>query len=150
MKRLTAVFSALILGLSLALMVPSAPARADTAGEALAALHWAEYHETGHWYCWGGAGPSCYDCSGAVIAAYAHALGISLPHSTYAMLASSRLYRIPLRDARRGDLMFYGPGHVEFKTRHGTFGAEQSGTRVGWHRPSVWWHPTMAYRVAVR
>jgi cell wall-associated NlpC family hydrolase len=150
MTRWIALFSALAFLIVCTLAIPSAPARADTAAQALAALHWAENHEAGHWYCWGGAGPTCYDCSGAVMAAYARALGISLPHSTYSMLASGRLYRIRIRDARRGDLMFYGTGHVELKTRHGTFGALESGTRVGWHRPSGWWHPTMAYRVAIR
>jgi hypothetical protein len=59
--------------------------------------------------------------------------------------------QIPVRDAQRGDLLFYGSGHVELKTRdtHGSFGALQTGTRLGWHRwdPSGWWRPTMAFRL---
>jgi hypothetical protein len=48
--------------------------------------------------------------------AFGHGAGIWLPHSTYAMLNSPRLHWIPLSQARRGDLMFYGSGHVEINT----------------------------------
>jgi cell wall-associated NlpC family hydrolase len=111
----------------------------------LGALRWAE-HQAGKWYCWGGAEPSCYDCSGLVAAAYDHA-GIWLPRSTYAMLGSSKLRWIPARDRRPGDLAFYGSGHVELVTSSGTFGALDYGTQVGWHRASVWWYPTMYFEV---
>jgi hypothetical protein len=63
------------------------------------------------------------------------------------MLASPHLHRVKAKNRRRGDLAFYGSGHVELVTRHGTFGAQGAGTRVGWHRPSAWWHPTMYFRV---
>jgi hypothetical protein len=64
------------------------------------------------------------------------------------MLADlAQLRQIPLRDARQGDLEFYGDGHVELATLHGSFGALEPGTLVGWHRPSAWWHPTMAFRI---
>jgi cell wall-associated NlpC family hydrolase len=78
--------------------------------------------------------------------AYQHA-GISLPRTTTEMLASPRLRRIPASQRRRGDLAFYGTGHVELVTSGGTFGALDTGTRIGWHHPSVWWHPTMYFRV---
>ena len=78
-----------------------------------AAYVWAYHHAAGHWYCWGGAGPSCYDCSGVVMAAYARE-GIHFGRSTTAMLGSGRLIRETARQARRGDLAFYGTGHVEF------------------------------------
>jgi hypothetical protein len=53
-----------------------------------------------------------------------------------------------MRQARRGDLAFYGTGHVEFFVRPGhTFGALNSGTRVGWHKWNAWWHPTMFFHV---
>ena len=103
---------------------------------------------TGDWYSYGAAGPSYFDCSGLVVWAAARN-GISVPHSTYSMLAgTAHLYRIPLSWARRGDLMFYGSGHVEIMTAwyHTTFGAQQTGTRVSWHRWSGWWAPTMAMR----
>ena len=115
-----------------------------------AALNWAEGHARGCWYSYGGS--SCspgYDCSGLVMAAFGHGAGISLPHSTYAMLGNRHLHRIALSQARRGDLMFYGSGHVEINTiwYHQTFGAHHSGQRVGWAKWSSWWHPTAAYRV---
>jgi cell wall-associated NlpC family hydrolase len=113
------------------------------------ALDWAERYALGHWYCWAGAGPSCYDCSGLVMAAFGHADGIWLPHSTYLMPGSPRLHWIPLSQARRGDILFYGPGHVEFDTvwYHVSFGAHDSGSRVGWIRWGWGWYPTAAYRV---
>jgi len=65
------------------------------------------------------------------------------------MLGNRHLHRIPLSQARRGDLMFYGSGHVEINTiwYHQTFGAHSSGQRVGWIKWGPWWSPTAAYRV---
>ena len=102
----------------------------------------------GDWYSWGAAGPSYFDCSGLVVWAAAR-VGISVPHSTYSMLSgTAHLKRIPLSWARRGDLMFYGSGHVEIKTAwyHDTFGAHHTGTRVGWSDWSSYWQPSMAMR----
>jgi peptidoglycan DL-endopeptidase CwlO len=113
----------------------------------LAALGWA-YHQKGRYYCWGGSGPSCYDCSGLVMAAYDH-VGIRLPHSTYGMLESGKLREIPARDARPGDLAFFGTGHVELVTKSGTFGALDYGSTVGWHFPDSWWFPTMYFQVNI-
>ena len=115
-----------------------------------AALNWAERHAAGCWYSYGGS--SCspgYDCSGLVMEAFGHGAGIWLPHSTYAMLANRHLHWIPLSQARRGDLMFYGSGHVEINTvwYHETVGAHDWGQRVGWATWGPWWHPTAAYRV---
>ena len=115
-----------------------------------AALNWAERYATGCWYYYGGS--SCsrgYDCSGLVMEAFGHGAGIWLPHSTYAMLSDPHLHWIPLSQARRGDLMFYGSGHVEINTiwYHTTFGAHDTGQRVGWITWGPWWYPTAAYRV---
>ena len=115
-----------------------------------AALNWAVRHAKGCWYTYGGT--SCsqgYDCSGLVMEAFGHGAGIWLPHSTYAMLGNGHLHQIPLSQARRGDLMFYGSGHVEINTMwyHQSFGAHSSGQRVGWIKWGSWWHPTAAYRV---
>ena len=115
-----------------------------------AALNWAERHAAGCWYSYGGSSCSpVYDCSGLVMEAFGHGAGIWLPHSTYAMLANRHLHWIPLSQARRGDLMFYGSGHVEINTvwYHKTFGAHDWGQRVGWATWGPWWHPTAAYRV---
>jgi len=108
------------------------------------ALNWAESHAYGHWYVWGGTGRG-YDCSGLVAVAFSHA-GVSLPHSTYAMLADRRLHQVGA--PQRGDLAFYGTGHVEIVTAwwHQTFGAHSTGQRIGW---IGWWGrgPTMFFRV---
>jgi cell wall-associated NlpC family hydrolase len=100
----------------------------------------------GDWYSYGSAGPSFFDCSGLVYWA-SHRLGVNMPRTTYGMLSSSLLYRVS--SPRRGDLAFYGTGHVEFVTTwyHTTFGAQHSGTRVGWHRWNAYWYPTMYFRI---
>lgn len=116
---------------------------------AAGAISYAEHAAWRHaYYAWGGTGWWGYDCSGLVYAAYRHE-GIYLPRTTYEMLASWHLVRIPAWEARRGDLAFYGYGHVEFVTawRHTTLGAQRPGTLVGWHHSSSWWHPTMYFRV---
>jgi cell wall-associated NlpC family hydrolase len=98
-------------------------------------------------YCWGGSGPSCYDCSGLVSAAYRH-VHILIGRTTYDMLRSGRLIRISRSQARRGDLAFYGSGHVEFYDHASvTFGAHTSGTRIGWLRFGSYWQPTAYYRI---
>jgi cell wall-associated NlpC family hydrolase len=138
-----AALSALLIAGVLAPLAPS-PASASTASQRLAALRWAE-RQAGKWYCFGGTG-GCFDCSGLVMEAYAHA-GIGIPRTTYGMLASAKLHRIAASQRQRGDLAFYGSGHVELVTARGTFGAAAPGTQVGWHHPSAWWHPTMYFRV---
>jgi len=112
------------------------------------ALNWAERNALGHYYCWGGTS-GCYDCSGLVFAAFGHADGIWLPRTTYSMPYSWHLHRIPLYLARRGDILFYGSGHVEFDTAlPGTsFGAHDSGSLIGWIQWGWGWVPTAAYRV---
>ena len=157
-----ALAAALALGAGTAAIAVAAPAaRASVSQSAAAsgyggsragnaALNWAERHAAGCWYSYGGS--SCsrgYDCSGLVMEAFGHGAGIWLPHSTYAMLGSRHLHRIPLSQARRGDLMFYGSGHVEIDTvwYHQTFGAHDWGQRIGWAKWGPWWSPTAAYRV---
>jgi cell wall-associated NlpC family hydrolase len=103
--------------------------------------------QRGKWYCWGGTGPSCYDCSGLVSAAYRH-VHIWIGRTTYDMLRSGRLVRISRAQARRGDLAFYGTGHVELYDRANiTFGAHDTGSRIGWIWFGPYWHPTAYYRV---
>ncbi len=111
------------------------------------ALSWAET-QAGKPYYYGGTGPWSYDCSGLVYAAFRH-IGITLPRTTYEMLSSAHLQWISASQAVRGDLAFYGSGHVEFVTAWAqtTFGAHDWGQPVGWIRYSEWWHPTAFYRV---
>ena len=64
------------------------------------------------------------------------------------MLASGRLIRIGHAQARRGDLAFYGTGHVElFDGGDTTFGAHDAGSRIGLIQFSSSWEPTAYYRV---
>jgi cell wall-associated NlpC family hydrolase len=97
------------------------------------ALDWAET-QGGKPYEWGGTGPSGYDCSGLVQTAFRHE-GVSLPRTTYEMLASPDLIRVSA--PQRGDLVFFDDSHVEFDTvwPHTTFGAHSQGSRIGW----LWW-----------
>jgi NlpC/P60 family len=143
MGGIPVALSALLIVGVLAPLAPS-PASAATAPKRLIALRWAE-RQAGKWYCFGGTG-GCFDCSGLVMSAYRHA-GMSIPRTTYGMLASAKLRRIPAGQRKRGDLAFYGSGHVELVTAGGTFGAASPGTQVGWHHPSAWWSPTMYFRV---
>lgn len=98
-------------------------------------------------YVWGGTGPYGFDCSGLVMEAYARADRVYLPRTTYAMLGSWHLVRTS--SPRKGDLAFYGSGHVElWSGRHSTFGAHDSGSRIGWIRWAYpYWYPTEFMRV---
>jgi peptidoglycan DL-endopeptidase CwlO len=104
----------------------------------------------GDWYVYGGAGPYVFDCSGLVYWA-SHQLGVNMPRTTSGMLSqgvsSGLLYRV--YNPQRGDLAFYGTGHVEIVTAwyHTTFGAQNVGTTVGWHTWNAYWYPTMYYRI---
>jgi cell wall-associated NlpC family hydrolase len=110
----------------------------------LRAFYWAR-SQYGKAYEFGGIGPSGYDCSGLVMEAYRHA-GITLPRTTYGMLSSSHLVRV--RYPAKGDLAFYGSGHVELYAHGGwTFGAHAAGQLIGWIQFGPWWHPTAYYRV---
>jgi cell wall-associated NlpC family hydrolase len=158
MRAALAVF---LLSLSIAAIIPTAKARAQTvarAAQATTSLATREYRlRMSAWryavsqhykpYIWGGTGPAGFDCSGLVYAAYRQA-GITLPRTTYEMLGSWRLVRIPKSLARRGDLAFFGSGHVEvYDWGPWTFGATTEGTRIGFHRMNAFWHPTMYFMV---
>jgi murein DD-endopeptidase len=98
-------------------------------------------------YEWGGTGPYGFDCSGLVFASYRTA-GIRLPRTTYEMLHSRLLVRVAKSRAQRGDLAFFGSGHVELYDRGAwTYGAADSGSRIGFHRMNSFWHPTMYFRI---
>ena len=76
------------------------------------------------------------------------AQGLNFGRSTYDMLASGHLIPESESQARRGDLAFYGSGHVEFFVRPGhTFGAQEPGTLIGWHQWNAFLSPTRFFRV---
>lgn len=131
-------------GLSCLFLLPQAAAHASARHREPArilAMRWA-LRQHGKWYCWGGTGPSCFDCSGLVMEAYEHA-GIDLPRTTGEMLGSRLLRRVAT--PRKGDLAFYGRNHVELYA-HGdlTFGAHETGQRIGWIQE---WEQPAFYRV---
>lgn len=135
------------------IQAPSARAATTSASAALTATRmrlavWRfALRQKGKPYIWGGTGPAGFDCSGLVFASY-RSTGISLPRTTYGMLGSWRLVRIPKSQARKGDLAFFGTGHVElYDWGPWTYGAQDSGTRIGYHKMNVYWHPTMYFRV---
>jgi cell wall-associated NlpC family hydrolase len=126
----------------------SRTASARAAQMRLRAWHYA-LAQRGKPYIWGGTGPNGFDCSGLVYAAY-RAAGIVLPRTTYEMLGSSRLIRISKSQAQQGDLAFFGTGHVElYDSGSWTFGAQRTGTVIGFHQMNAFWHPTMYFRVRV-
>lgn len=147
MRRL-AVLAALIAAVAGGAMLTASPARAAVSGHRWHAWTFA-HSQQGSWYSYGSTGPysAGYDCSGLVYRSYRRQ-GYSIPRTTYGMLGWWRLRRVTKAGARMGDLAFYGSGHVEmYAGRHWTFGAQQSGTRVGYHWISVYWHPSAYYHV---
>ena len=81
-------------------------------------------------YSWGGASPSSgFDCSGLVYWAYGR-LGISVPHSSYALYGVGR--SVPRTALRAGDILFFsGLGHVGIYVGRGRMvHAPQSGEDV--------------------
>ncbi|MGO9836260.1 MAG: C40 family peptidase [Polyangiaceae bacterium] len=64
--------------------------------------------QVGKSYCWGGSGPTCFDCSGLVKEAWA-SVGVRLPRTSGAM--ASELPEVPIDDLQLGDILWW-PGHV--------------------------------------
>jgi peptidoglycan DL-endopeptidase CwlO len=98
-------------------------------------------------YCYGGAGPNCFDCSGLVIAAYRYA-GVNL--SKRGIRTSRQLYafttRVPLKWSRTGDLLFYDfdhdgvVSHVELVYRKGGTGRRMAVSATHSGGPPVNFH----------
>ena len=75
------------------------------------------YAQIGKPYVWGATGPSSYDCSGLVQAAWA-AAGVSIPRTTEEQWAA--LPQIPMSDLEPGDLILYnGESHVAIYVGNG-------------------------------
>ena len=99
----------------------------------------------GGWYLWGGNGPSNYDCSGLVVAAYKH-VGIYLPRTTGGMFGSSKLIRIPRSQARWGNVVMWGSYHIEMVSSayRYSFGAHHTGVRIGYRH---YWGSPKFYKI---
>jgi peptidoglycan DL-endopeptidase CwlO len=77
-------------------------------GSARTALNYA-YAQLGKPYCYGGAGPSCFDCSGLTMKSWG-AAGVGLPHNAAAQYNATR--RVAYADLQPGDIVFFnGLGH---------------------------------------
>lgn len=76
---------------------------------ALAAVRYAISRVPGGNYVWGAAGPTNFDCSGLMLAAY-RSVGVSLPHSSRGQFSVGR--PVSRGDLKPGDLIFwYSPIH---------------------------------------
>ena len=75
-------------------------------GGASAAIAYAR-SQLGKPYCYAGAGPACFDCSGLTMRAWG-AAGLSMPH--YSGAQYSMFPHVPLSAMQPGDLVFWGPG----------------------------------------
>ena len=127
------------------------PARAATHTSPQAVAYAWAVAQHGKPFEWAGAGPSGYDCSGLVYAAYRHA-GIVLPRDTYSMVRSRQLVRISrtagppggsgvLRATRRTRARRHG--------RHRECGVLRLPARPARRMvlDSRWWTPDAFYRV---
>lgn len=99
-------------------------------------------------YVWGGKTPAGFDCSGFTQYVFRHALGIeigewTLPQSQYGE-------RIDVKDAKAGDLYFWGEGtprHVALSVGDGVYlHAPQPGEQVRYNTTS-WYMPDYAIRI---
>lgn len=99
--------------------------------------------QLGKRYCWGGTGPSCFDCSGLVQSAW-RAAGARLPRTTDAQARA--LVSVPLSEVRPGDILWWSHGHVGIYVGNGTIiDAYHSGSGVVRRRAPL---PERVLRVA--
>jgi cell wall-associated NlpC family hydrolase len=121
------------------------PASGGGGGGGAAAVRYA-MAQVGKPYCYGGAGPGCFDCSGLTMQAWAQA-GVSLPHSSSAQYGVGR--HVSAGELQPGDLIFYyspishvsvyiGNGQRVSATHTGDYVRVQSlgSSIVGYSRPT--------------
>jgi cell wall-associated NlpC family hydrolase len=85
----------------------SAGREPSTTEQALAVVRFASA-QVGRRYCWGGTGPTCFDCSGLVQRAWG-SVGVRLPRTTGGI--ASELSAVRFEEVRAGDILWW-PGHV--------------------------------------
>lgn len=118
----------------------AAPAASKAAAKTKAqrALDYAKPKKGRHNYRYGGNGPTKFDCSGLTKWAYGK-VRISLPRTAASQRSSSKTVHVSRYKARKGDLVFWGSGHVELlvkvykskgKWYTQTFGAGSSATGI--------------------
>ncbi len=123
-------------------------ATGSASSRALAALAFAKA-QIGKSYRLGATGPSAYDCSGLVKAAYA-SVGISLPRTSQAQFGAGRA--VSRSELQPGDLVFFysGISHVGIYMGNGVM-VDARNSRVGVVYSQVfasWWPYAGARRVA--
>jgi len=97
-----------------------------TSGGVAAVLAYA-YAQIGKPYCYAGVGPSCYDCSGLTMMAWAQA-GVSMSHGSYDQLAS--FPAVSMDQLQPGDLVYWD-SHVGIYVGNGSvLHAPHTGTTV--------------------
>ncbi|HEY3671519.1 MAG TPA: NlpC/P60 family protein [Acidimicrobiia bacterium] len=97
-----------------------------TSGGVSAVLAYA-YAQLGKDYCYAGVGPSCYDCSGLTMMAWAQA-GVSMSHGSYDQLAS--FPQVSMDQLQPGDLVYWD-SHVGIYVGNGSvLHAPHTGTVV--------------------
>jgi len=87
-----------------------------TSTQAQQVVSWA-YSQLGKPYVWGATGPNSYDCSGLIVAAWAH-VGVSIPRVSYDQMTS--LPAVSMSSLQPGDILgFAGNSHVGIYVGHG-------------------------------
>jgi cell wall-associated NlpC family hydrolase len=97
-----------------------------TSGKVSAVIAYA-YSQLGKPYCYGGAGPDCFDCSGLTMMAWAQA-GVTMSHGSSDQMAS--FPSVSMDELQPGDLVFWN-GHVGIYVGNGSvLHAPHTGTVV--------------------
>ena len=91
-------------------------------------------------YCWGGTGPSCFDCSGLVHRSW-RAAGVSIPRSSAAQ--HEKLAKVTWDQVMPGDIL-WRPGHV------GLYVGQGWAIHAPGEGKTVQYQPAQTYREVLR